>query len=1142
MSTLRANTPNFGSLTELTSPCQEPQKAGEQMRKTDRLMNMPLAAAMLAICFVTSAALSAPLWVQKGPAPAIKGQPENIPNSPIAGAIEAVVAHPTNADIIWVGAVNGGIFKTTNATAGTPTWTPQTDAQSSMSIGALVLDPTDGTNNTLVAGIGRTSSYGFSGGSRAGLLRTTDGGTNWFNLTSLAGSNVVGLAARGSTIVAAVNAGDANSCGSLGIYRSTDAGASFTQISDDGTSGMPCGFSYDLASDPTDNSRLFAPATGLGTTSDGIYRSTDTGATWTKVSNPAMDAFLSNSPNRVEIVVGNAGGGNANVFAAICNGGSLAGLFRSGDAGQNWASLDLPSTTEQGTSYGIHPGNQCAVHMSLVADPGDPNVVYIGGDRQPANNENGSLVSQFPNSIGASTYGGRLFRVDASQTPGSQATPITNCPTALPGCGGSARTASDSAPHADSRELAFDANGDLIQTDDGGIYKHTDPSGTTGDWVSLVGDLAVVEQHNMDYDSVSNIMISGNQDNGTTQQQTSASDEWEGIFGGDGGDVVVAEGDPVAGASTRYFSAQLFLGATRATYNGSNVLQSFAYPSLTPLVGDPAPTAQFVTPLEVNRVTPTRLLFGAGNGVYESTDRLDSVTRIATGTANFFGGGGAMAYGATGNAEAIYVGSGDLVYRRTTGSAGTGLTPSDPDAGSAQGIRGVVIDPDDGSTAFAVDTSTVFRTTNGGSDWTKVTGNLLSLSPGALHSVSYVNNGGDRLVVGTERGVYVATEASGFSTWALLGTGLPNVPVFEIEYDSADDLLAAGTLGRGAWLLDLSGGCAPDDSFEPDNSSVEASTIADGVTQAHKMCPATDEDWATFTLAAESEVTLETSGASGDTTMALYDNTGTLVEYRDDINFPDNLFSFIDRTCAADPLPAGTYFVGIGSYNNADNPIEITDAYDLDYTLVQACGGGCAPDDSFEPDNSSVEASTIADGVTQAHKMCPATDEDWATFTLAAESEVTLETSGASGDTTMRLYDNTGTLVEYRDDINFPDNLFSFIDRTCAADPLPAGTYFVGIGSYNNDDNPIEITDAYDLDYTLVQACGGGVCPDNVTLANTTINTPQTVKANLTISVGPSTTINAAGVTLQAGTSISFGAGVSIGGAFRAVIGQPTCT
>jgi hypothetical protein len=584
---------------------------------------------------------------------------------------------------------------------------------------------------------------------------------------------------------------------------------------------MPCGTSFDLASDPTDNTRLFAPSTNTGAASDGIYRSTDTGANWSKVSNAAMDALLVGFPSRVEIVVGSAGGANANVFAAICNSGRLSGLFRSGDAGGTWATLDLPFSTEQGTQYGIHPGGQCSTHMSLIADPTDHDVVYIGGDRQPANSENGSPVVQFPNSLGASTYGGRLYRVDASQTAGSQATPITNCSSALAGCAGSARTASDSGPHADSRELAFDANGDLIETDDGGIYKHTDPSGTTGDWVSLVGDLAVVEQHDIDYDSVSNILISGNQDNGTTQQTATANDVWTTIFGGDGGDVVVAENDPVAGQSTRYFSAQFFGGGRRQVYNSSNVLQSTAFPTFTPLSGSPLPTTQFKTPLTVNRVTPTRLLFGAGNGVYETSDRLDSVTRITAVIPNWFVGGETMSYGAAGNADAVYFASADKVYVRTA-PPGTAPVVTDPDGSSGSSIVGVVIDPDDGSTAFAIDSTQVFSTSNAGTNWGDVTGNLLSLSPGLLASIDYINKDGDRLVVGAANGVYVATEASGFSTWALLGTGLPNAPVWELDYDSADDLLTAGTIGRGAWHLDLSSGGGCPDNLTLDNMTIDS--------------------------------------------------------------------------------------------------------------------------------------------------------------------------------------------------------------------------------------------------------------------------------------------------------------------------------
>src|SRR5437764_4424632 len=65
---------------------------------------------------------AAPLnfWVSEGPAPGIHGQETVAPNNQINGAIQAIVVHPTNANIMYVGSVNGGIWKTTNATAASP--------------------------------------------------------------------------------------------------------------------------------------------------------------------------------------------------------------------------------------------------------------------------------------------------------------------------------------------------------------------------------------------------------------------------------------------------------------------------------------------------------------------------------------------------------------------------------------------------------------------------------------------------------------------------------------------------------------------------------------------------------------------------------------------------------------------------------------------------------------------------------------------------------------------------------------------------------------------------------------------------------------------------------------------------------------
>lgn len=142
-----------------------------------------------------------------------------------------------------------------------------------------------------------------------------------------------------------------------------------------------------------------------------------------------------------------------------------------------------------------------------MADPSNSELVYIGGDRQPYFSEVSGGGSFFPNSLGALDYSGRLFRGDASAVEGSVWAPLTHV-----------GTAGSSAPHADSRELAFDAAGNLIETDDGGVYKRTNPQSAAGDWTSIIGDLQSTEYHGLAYDAVSDIVIGGAQDTGTTVQ------------------------------------------------------------------------------------------------------------------------------------------------------------------------------------------------------------------------------------------------------------------------------------------------------------------------------------------------------------------------------------------------------------------------------------------------------------------------------------------------------------------------------------------------------------------------------------------------------------------------------------------------
>ena len=400
-------------------------------------------------------------WIRQGARPATGGQVEGIQDKEVVGAVRAIAPHPVNPDIVYIGAVNGGIWSTTTARGNSPKWEHLTGQMQSSSIGALSFDPTDPSHQTLVAATGRFSSNRRIGGNLLGVLRSTDGGMTWKihdHNGAFRSVHFTSIIARGNVIVTSANTTD--------HFRSDDYGLRWEPIAQLPGSGLPSGIAFDVAGDPSNVNRLF---THVG--DSGIFRSDDIGATWQKVSNAAIENLMRLGACNVRIAVGN----NNNVFVAIAAAGSdrLAGVFRSGDGGSTWAALDVPQSRERSSAtFGIHPGGQARIHLSLAADPNNDEIVYIGGDRQPAFDEGDNLAPRmaFPNSIGARDYSGRLFRINSSLAAGSQASHITH-----------SNTQANSAPHADSRDLKFAADGILLEADDGGIFRRTAPQRNDGD-------------------------------------------------------------------------------------------------------------------------------------------------------------------------------------------------------------------------------------------------------------------------------------------------------------------------------------------------------------------------------------------------------------------------------------------------------------------------------------------------------------------------------------------------------------------------------------------------------------------------------------------------------------------------------------
>jgi len=122
--------------------------------------------------------------------------------------------------------------------------------------------------------------------------------------------------------------------------------------------------------------------------------------------------------------------------------------------------------------------------------------------------------------------------------------------------------------------------------------------------------------------------------------------------------------------------------------------------------------------------------------------------------------------------------------------------------------------------------------------------------------------------------------------------------------------------------------------------------------------------------------------------------------------------------------------------------------------------------DQYEEDDASSQANWIYGGSPQTHSISPADDADWFKFSLSTESQVTIETSGSSGDSRMWLKDTGLFHIEYDD--NDGNGLFSRIDRMCEEDALPPGTYYVRIESQaNNHEIP-----TYNISLTVT------TCPD----------------------------------------------------------------
>src|SRR5437773_7400629 len=197
--------------------------------------------------------------------------------TPTASRDTALVIAPTCVAgncRLWVGTAGGGVWRTDDALAATPTWTWLTGVLALNSVGALVADPNDPSGNTLYVGTGEGNRCSSGCESGVGIYKTTNGGNSWTKLPDACVNN---------TTYSCANSGDAF------------LGRGINQIAIDPTNPKHVfvgsalgvrGLSHTVGAGPTESQR-FEP----GANPVGVYESTDGGATFTEVWNGNGSTF-----------------------------------------------------------------------------------------------------------------------------------------------------------------------------------------------------------------------------------------------------------------------------------------------------------------------------------------------------------------------------------------------------------------------------------------------------------------------------------------------------------------------------------------------------------------------------------------------------------------------------------------------------------------------------------------------------------------------------------------------------------------------------------------------------------------------------------------------------------------------------------
>ncbi|MBQ4820603.1 glycoside hydrolase [Aquimarina sp. MMG016] len=607
------------------------------------------------------------------------------------------------------------------------------------------------------------SSIWYVGSPNGGLWKTINAGSNWTPMTDnlpRLGVSAIAVDHNNSNIVyIATGDDDADQTPTIGVMKSLDGGVTWNQTGLNVNTLGNITQLHELFIDPNNSNKLVCA------TSDGVFTSSDAGATWSQTLNGNNIKDLRLKP------------GDASVVYAV----SLTAFFRSADGGGSFTQVTngVPTNT---------------FRMVIDVTPANPNYVYIFSSDGADNRQHG---------IYRSTDSGQSFttrEVDSYTLIGNgqvwynmaMGVSDTNADEIYVGVmdvwkstnGGQSWTKlnrwdrlTEAYTHADIHSIRV-ANGKVFVASDGGIYSSED-NGVN--FTPHYQDLQIGEFFNVAVAKGNPDNIAGGlQDNGGFG--VGVNGEYRAYHPGDGVNSLITPADD----NTYYGFIQ----------NGGRLYISNRADGFDTWISKPggAGNGVWVTPLsadsngevyaawdnlfKLNRTNESWEQVGAWNGY-------TNVLEIAPSDPNRI---------VSSSHQNLRVSSdGGQTLDFNTNVVGNSITSIEIHQDNAD-IMWITTDGDYANKG-------IFKTTDGGYNWTNITGNFPVATEYPAEIVHQGNHPLNPIYVSTDLGVYRLDDSS--PDWEPFMTGLPNTKIEDLEINLTNNTLTAGTYGRGIWRTSI---------------------------------------------------------------------------------------------------------------------------------------------------------------------------------------------------------------------------------------------------------------------------------------------------------------------------------------------------